>query len=77
MRSLNTFYPVPASEQLSSTWMGKPGEKDTVILVCGPPAFMKSISGEKDFSKGGVPEQGKVGGLLKDMGYSEKQVYKF
>ncbi|MEJ8857823.1 ABC transporter substrate-binding protein [Variovorax robiniae] len=32
MRSLNTFYPVPASEQLSSKWMGKPGEKDTGVI---------------------------------------------
>lgn len=57
--------------------MPKPGEKDTMILVCGPPPFMKAISGEKDFSGGGVPEQGKVTGLLKEMGYSERQVYKF
>ena len=32
MRSLNTFYPVPAREQLQSHWMGKPGEKDTGVL---------------------------------------------
>jgi len=32
MRSLNTFYPVPAREQLTSAWMGKPGEKDTGVL---------------------------------------------
>src|ERR1017187_3245200 len=27
MRSLNTFYPVSAKEQLSARWLGKPGEK--------------------------------------------------
>lgn len=32
MRSLNTFYPVPAREQLTRQWMGKPGEKDTGVL---------------------------------------------
>ena len=32
MRSLNTFYPVPAREQLSSAWMGQPGEKDTGVV---------------------------------------------
>jgi taurine transport system substrate-binding protein len=31
MRSLNTFYPVPAREQVSSKWMGKPGEKGTGV----------------------------------------------
>lgn len=31
-RSLDTFYPVPAKEQLTSLWMGKPGEKDTGVL---------------------------------------------
>lgn len=32
MRSLNTFYPVPAREQATSKWLGKPGEKDTGVL---------------------------------------------
>ncbi len=32
MRSLNTFYPVPAKEQLTSKWLGKPGEKDTAVV---------------------------------------------
>lgn len=31
MRSLNTFYPVPAREQAQSKWMGKPGEKGTGV----------------------------------------------
>lgn len=31
MRSLNTFYPVPAREQVTSTWMGRPGEKGTGV----------------------------------------------
>ena len=28
MRSLNAFYPVPASEQLTPKWLGQPGDKD-------------------------------------------------
>ena len=56
--------------------MPKPGEKGSVVFVCGPPAFMKSISGEKDFSSGS-PMQGELGGLLKEMGYKADQVFKF
>lgn len=46
---------------------------DNLILVCGPPPMMKAISGSKapDYS------QGELAGLLKDMGYTEKQVFKF
>lgn len=56
--------------------MPKPGEKGTVIFVCGPPTFMKAISGDKDFSSGS-PKQGEVSGLLKEMGYKSDQVFKF
>lgn len=31
MRSLNTFYPVPAREQVTAKWMGRPGEKGTGV----------------------------------------------
>ena len=50
-----------------------PKEKDVLIYVCGPPAFMKAISGDKakDYS------QGEVEGALKDLGFSKEQVYKF
>ncbi|KAJ4846950.1 NADH-cytochrome b-5 reductase-like protein [Turnera subulata] len=49
-----------------------PGD-DTLILVCGPPGMMKHISGDKakDYS------QGELTGILKDLGYTEKMVYKF
>jgi cytochrome-b5 reductase len=50
----------------------KPGD-DSLILVCGPPPMMKHISGDKtpDF------KQGELTGLLKKLGYSESNVYKF
>ncbi|MBS0449270.1 MAG: ABC transporter substrate-binding protein [Proteobacteria bacterium] len=32
MRSLNTFHPVPAREQLTSQWLGKPGDKNSAVL---------------------------------------------
>lgn len=31
-RSLDSFYPIPAKDQLTSAWMGKPGETDTGVL---------------------------------------------
>jgi len=50
-----------------------PASDDNLILVCGPPPFMKVISGEK------TPDykQGELTGLLKELGYNESQVFKF
>ncbi|KAK9861443.1 hypothetical protein WJX84_008451 [Apatococcus fuscideae] len=50
-----------------------PPSDDNLVLVCGPPPMYKALSGEKAKDK----SQGELTGLLKDMGYSEKQVYKF
>ncbi|KAM0676360.1 hypothetical protein GVAV_000325 [Gurleya vavrai] len=41
--------------------------------VCGPPAFMQIICGEKNVDK----SQGKLQGVLKNIGFKENQVYKF
>ena len=49
---------------------------DSIVLVCGPPGFMKHVCGEKDFTQS-PPAQGEVGGLLKELGYPTKMVYKF
>eukprot|EP00850_Spirogloea_muscicola_P021589 SM000255S08768 [mRNA] locus=s255:170703:174046:+ [translate_table: standard] len=46
---------------------------DTLILVCGPPGMMNNISGDKNPDR----SQGEVQGLLKDLGYTKDQVYKF
>jgi len=45
---------------------------DSLVLVCGPPSMMVTISGPKtpDF------KQGLVGGLLKEAGYNEDMVFK-
>jgi taurine transport system substrate-binding protein len=56
MRSLNTFYPVPASEQLSSRWMGKPGEKDTGVS--------KTLQTQAEF----LFESGQISAMPKDVG---------
>eukprot|EP00775_Hariotina_reticulata_P004445 gene4445-4700_t len=47
--------------------------KDALIMVCGPPGMMIAISGDKAPDK----SQGELTGLLKAMGYTPEQVYKF
>eukprot|EP01103_Thecamoeba_quadrilineata_P005042 TRINITY_DN14899_c0_g1_i1.p1 TRINITY_DN14899_c0_g1~~TRINITY_DN14899_c0_g1_i1.p1 ORF type:complete len:286 (-),score=60.00 TRINITY_DN14899_c0_g1_i1:31-888(-) len=47
--------------------------KDNLVLVCGPPPMMKVISGDK----GPNYTQGELTGILKDLGYTSDQVYKF
>ncbi|KAI4724131.1 cytochrome-b5 reductase [Aureobasidium sp. EXF-10728] len=44
------------------------------VLVCGPPAMLDAIAGPKG-ARGWT--QGKLGGMLKDLGLTEKQVHKF
>ena len=58
------------------TFMPAPQEKNTKVLVCGPPPMMKAVSGDKDYSKG-APQQGDLSGILKDLGYTSDQVFKF
>lgn len=43
------------------------------VYVCGPPAFMNIVSGDKNEDK----TQGEISGLLKEMGYDSSNVYKF
>ncbi|KAH8119746.1 cytochrome-b5 reductase [Phellopilus nigrolimitatus] len=42
------------------------------IFVCGPPGQVVTLAGKKDGMK-----QGELGGVLKELGYTEEQVYKF
>lgn len=50
-----------------------PTLKDKVkIFVCGPPGQVSALAGKKAGMK-----QGELGGILKDLGYSEEQVFKF
>lgn len=55
MRSLNTFYPVPAREQLTPKWLGKPGERDTSVV--------KTLQVQAQFLK----DTGQINALPKDM----------
>ncbi|XP_024538193.1 NADH-cytochrome b5 reductase-like protein isoform X2 [Selaginella moellendorffii] len=50
-----------------------PPSDGNLIMVCGPPGLMNHISGDKAPDK----LQGELTGLLKSMGYTEDQVYKF
>jgi len=47
------------------------GEK-VKIFVCGPPGQVASVAGKKAGMK-----QGDLGGILKELGYTEDQVFKF
>lgn len=63
------------TKDVISTWMPSPGglENDALVLVCGPPPMMAAVSGSKVSPK----DQGPLQGILKDMGYTESNVYKF
>lgn len=43
------------------------------MQVCGPPPMMKALSGDKAEDK----SQGPLKGILKDVGFTESQVFKF
>lgn len=53
-----------------------PPSDESIVFVCGPPPMYKAICGPK-----GTPEdpkaQGEVGGILSDLGYTSRSVFKF
>ncbi|KAK5781248.1 cytochrome-b5 reductase PWA37_004893 [Arxiozyma heterogenica] len=60
------------SKEFLKTNIAKATEK-THVFVCGPPPFMKAFSGEKVSPK----DQGELIGILKELGYTKEQVFKF
>merc|ERR1712144_169839 len=50
-----------------------PPSSDGMVFVCGPPPMMEVISGNKAPDK----SQGELKGLLKTLGYTSDQVFKF
>jgi len=42
------------------------------VVICGPPGQVNAVAGKKE-----GPKQGPVGGILKELGYTEDQVFKF
>lgn len=63
-------------EMIKSFMPGPDRAGDSIVLVCGPPGFMSAVSGDKDF-KSYPPTQGELTGMLKDLGYPSKMVFKF
>lgn len=63
-------------KMIKETMPGPEQEGDSMLLVSGPPSFMKAICGPKDY-KSYPPTQGALDGYLKEMGYTEKGVFKF
>lgn len=61
------------TKELLKTVLPEPKEEDIKVFVCGPPPMMKAISGGKTSPR----DQGELSGLLKELGYSQDQVYKF
>jgi cytochrome-b5 reductase len=59
--------------ELLKTVMPGPDDKESKVFVCGPPGMMKAISGAKKSPR----DQGELSGILKELGYTEDQVYKF
>lgn len=92
METYPQFSPYFVLSKPPSDWMGGVGyinkemikclmpppnrASDSIILVCGPPPFMEAISGDKDFKKS-PPTQGELRGVLKELGYIPKMVFKF
>ncbi|UJR26043.1 hypothetical protein I4U23_007389 [Adineta vaga] len=51
----------------------KKDDESLLAMICGPPGFMKLISGEKTKDY----KQGELTGLLKKLGFTEKNAFKF
>lgn len=61
------------SRDLLKTVLPEPKEENIKVFVCGPPGLMKAVSGAKKSPR----DQGELTGLLKELGYSQDQVFKF
>ncbi|RKP09778.1 hypothetical protein THASP1DRAFT_13815 [Thamnocephalis sphaerospora] len=67
----NQYVGFVSSKMVKET-MPEPAEGN-IVMVCGPPPMLASVSGPK----GPKFTQGEVGGILKELGYNESQVFKF
>ncbi|KAJ6037245.1 Riboflavin synthase-like beta-barrel [Penicillium herquei] len=61
------------SKELLKTVLPEPKEENIKLFVCGPPGLYKAISGTKVSPQ----DQGELSGTLKELGYSQEQVFKF
>lgn len=62
------------SRDMIRSFMPAPREKNTKILVSGPPAMMQALCGSAESTNA---SQASLSGLLHDMGYPAEQVYRF
>jgi cytochrome-b5 reductase len=69
-------WPTPAGyitrDTITQHIAGPEGGERVKVLVCGPPGQVAAVAGKKDGMK-----QGALGGVLKELGYKEDQVFKF
>ncbi|KAH8813232.1 hypothetical protein F5884DRAFT_329752 [Xylogone sp. PMI_703] len=61
------------TKELLKKVLPEPKEPNIKVFVCGPPGMYKAISGGKK----SPTDQGELEGMLKELGYSKDQVYKF
>ena len=62
------------SKEMLTSFLPPPGaDGGSKVLVCGPPGFMKALSGEKKSPS----DQGELAGMLKDLHFSPQEVFKF
>ncbi|KAK3694777.1 hypothetical protein B0T22DRAFT_81413 [Podospora appendiculata] len=61
------------SKELLKTVLPEPKTDNIKLFVCGPPPMMNAISGNKKSPR----DQGELVGVLKELGYTPEQVYKF
>ena len=58
----------------AAPWISSfPAQPEECMQVCGPPPMMKALSGDKAEDK----SQGPLKGVLKDVGFTKSQVFKF
>ncbi|KAJ3056963.1 hypothetical protein HK097_002341 [Rhizophlyctis rosea] len=61
-------------QRMLKAYMPDPAKGDkSAVLVCGPEGFVRHVAGGKPNEE----EQGPLGGLLKSLGFTERQVFKF
>ncbi len=60
-------------KDLLKTVLPEPKADNIKLFVCGPPGMMDSISGSKKSPR----DQGELKGILKELGYTPEQVFKF
>ncbi|KAH8899365.1 ferredoxin reductase-like protein [Thozetella sp. PMI_491] len=61
------------TKELLKTVLPEPKTDNIKVFICGPPGLMNAVSGNKKSPR----DQGELTGILKELGYTPEQVYKF